>query len=64
MVVDQESVDVLPPVMLVGEADRVAVGVVVCTVTVATEVAVPALPVAVRVYSVVADGVTVVDPEA
>lgn len=63
-VVDHESVAVLPPVMAAGEADNVAVGVAVCTVMVAVEVAVPLLPVAVRVYSVVADGVTVVDPEA
>ena len=62
--VDQDSVAVLPPVMLVGEAERVAVGVSVCTVMVAVEVAVPLLPVAVRVYWVVEDGVTVVDPEA
>src|SRR5665213_2395966 len=64
LVVDHESVAVLPAVMVVGEAESVAVGAVVCTVTVAAAVAVPLTPVAVRVYSVVADGVTVVDTEA
>ena len=63
-VVDHESVAVLPGVMEGGEAESVAVGAAVCTVMVAAAVAVPLLPVAVRVYSVVADGVTVVDPEA
>ena len=62
--VDHESVAVFPPVIVPGEATSVAVGAAVCTVTVATAFAVPLTPVAVRVYSVVADGVTVVDPEA
>lgn len=64
LVVDHESVAVFPPVMVAGEADSTAVGAAVCTVTVAAAVAVPVLPVAVSVYWVVADGVTVVDPEA
>lgn len=64
LVVDHESVAVLPPVMVVGEAVSVAVGAADCTVTVASAVAVPLLPVAVRTYWVVVDGVTVVDPEA
>jgi hypothetical protein len=64
LVVDQERVAVFPPVMVVGEAESVAVGAAVCTVTVAAALAVPALPVAVRVYCVVAEGVTVVDPDA
>ena len=64
LVVDHESVAVFPPVMVVGEAVSVAVGAAACTVTVAAAVAVPLGPLAVRVYCVVADGVTVVDPEA
>jgi hypothetical protein len=64
LVVDHESVAVLPPVMVAGEADSIAVGAELCTVTVALAVAVPLFPVAVRVYSVVVDGVTVVEPDA
>lgn len=59
------SVAELPAVIVVGEADSVAVGAAAaCTVTVVAEVTVPPLPVAVNVYWVVADGLTVIDPEA
>jgi hypothetical protein len=54
-----------PAVIVIGDAVSVAVGGTAgCTVTLATEVAVPPLPVAVNVYCVVADGVTAIDPEA
>src|SRR6185437_1714304 len=64
LVVDHDSVAVLPPVIAPGEAETAAVGVAVCPVIVALEVTVPLLPVAVKVYCVVEEGVTVVDPEA
>lgn len=64
-VVVQVNVAEVPAVIVAGEADSVAVGAATaCTVTVAAEVAVPALPVAVKVYWVVADGLTFTDPEA
>jgi hypothetical protein len=55
-----------PAVIVVGDAERLAEGgaAAACTVTVAAEVTVPPLPVAVNVYCVVADGLTVIDPEA
>jgi hypothetical protein len=52
-----------PGVMVVGETERLAVGGDACTVTVATAVVVPFAPVAVKVYSVVEDGVTLTDPD-
>jgi hypothetical protein len=64
-VVAQVSVAELPAVIVVGETDNVAVGATAaCTVIVAMDVTVPPPPVAVNVYCVVADGLTVVDPEA
>jgi hypothetical protein len=60
----QVSVAGFPRVIVVGEADRVAVGAADCTVTVAIDVTEPLLPVAVSVYCVVADGDTFADPEA
>jgi hypothetical protein len=49
--------------MFAGLAESVAVGATACTVTVATDVTVLS-PVAVRVYCVVAVGLTVVEPDA
>jgi hypothetical protein len=63
-VVVHVKVEEFPAVMVAGEAESVAVGADICTVTVAIEVTEPLLPVAVRVYCVVAEGVTVVDPDA
>lgn len=53
-----------PAVIVVGAAVSFAVGGFECTVTVATEVAVPFVLVAVNVYCVVDEGVTAIDPEA
>lgn len=53
-----------PTVMVVGAAVNFAVGGFAFTVTVATEVAVPLTLVAVKVYSVVDDGLTAMDPDA
>lgn len=63
-VVTHVSFEELPPVIVAGEAERLAVGVDAWTVTVATEVTLPPVPIAVRVYCVVAVGLTVVDPDA
>ncbi len=62
-VVVHVNVELFPAIIVAGDADRVAVGAAACTVTVATDVTVP-LPVAVSVYSVVAVGLTVVEPDA
>jgi hypothetical protein len=52
-----------PAVMVVGAAVSFAVGGIACTVTVATEVAVPLTLVAVNVYCVVDDGLTFMEPD-
>ena len=62
-VVFHVNVEVFPAMMFAGLAESVAVGAAACTFTVATAVTV-LLPVAVRVYWVVAVGVIVVDPDA
>jgi hypothetical protein len=65
LVVLHVNVAELPAVILVGAAVSVAVvGGDACTETVAAAVTVPPAPVAVKVYSVVADGVTLTDPDA
>jgi hypothetical protein len=53
-----------PTVMVVGAAVSFAVGGIAFMVTVATEVAVPLTLVAVKVYCVVDDGETAMDPDA
>lgn len=63
-VVFQVSTDLLPAVIVVGDAVSVAVGAAASTVTVAVAVTVPPGPVAVNVYCVVVVGLTLVDPAA
>ena len=62
-VVLQVNVAEFPSVMVVGAAVSFAVAGFAFTVTVATEVAVPLTLVAVKVYSVVDDGLTARDPD-
>lgn len=63
-VVDQVNVAGLPSETVVGAAVSFAVGGCACTVTVATEVAVPLTLVAVSVYCVLDDGLTDIDPDS
>jgi hypothetical protein len=63
LVVLQVRVEEPPTEMVTGFAVSLAVGGFACTVTVAADVAVPLILVAVIVYCVVADGVTAIDPD-
>jgi len=63
-VVVHVNVAELPGKTVVGLAVNFAVGGFALTVTVATEAAVPLTLVAVKVYSVVDDGLTAMDPDA